>query len=54
MSEQYNWNNTYSAKQETHKGILGILNQFFLSYTFRYQLRMFIIEKITVHTSEDK
>ena len=26
----------------------------FFSYTFRYRLRMFIIEKLTVHTSEDK
>ena len=26
----------------------------FLSYTFRYRLRMFIIEKFTVHTTEDK
>ena len=26
----------------------------FFSYTFRYRLRMFIIEKITVYTSEDK
>jgi transcriptional regulator len=26
----------------------------FFSYTFRYRLRMLIIEKLTVHTSEDK
>jgi hypothetical protein len=26
----------------------------YFSYTFRYRLRMFIIEKLTVHTSEDR
>jgi hypothetical protein len=26
----------------------------FFSYTFRYRIRMFIIETLIVHTSEDK
>ena len=41
---------------------MGVLNFFlcvyfkskYFSYTFRYRLRMFIIEKLIVHTSEDK
>ena len=41
-------------KKETHKGILGILNQNCSVTLLDIDSNKFIIEKLTVHTSEDK
>jgi hypothetical protein len=44
------------CKKRNASGDFRYFNTFksnFFSYTFRYRLRMFIIEKLTVHISED-
>ena len=44
----------HSAKKETHKVILGILNQNFSVTLLDIDSECLLLKKSTVHTSEDK